>query len=78
MQSKVEQKRPQNLFKNSRLSRKSAAEYLGINVGTLAKWASVGNPCIPYHKVGKKVVYLQADLDAFLVSNRVEGVGSKI
>lgn len=56
----------------ARYTRKLAAEYLGINVGTLAKWASIGHPFIPYHKLGKKVVYLQNDLDDFLANNRID------
>ncbi len=57
-----------------RFNRKEAAEYLGIAEGTLAKWASIGHPYIPYHRIGKKAVYFQTDLDEYLEKNRVQEV----
>lgn len=51
-----------------KLNRKSAAEYLGVTEGTLAVWASTGRYRLPFIKVGRKVFYTLADLDAFLES----------
>ncbi|QIA63559.1 helix-turn-helix domain-containing protein [Vibrio astriarenae] len=52
----------------SKLNRKLAAEYLGVTEGTLAVWASTGRYSLPFVKVGRKVFYTLADLDAFLES----------
>lgn len=55
----------------SRLTRKEAAEYIGVSPQTLANWACSGRECIPFYKVGKKkVIYHKSDLDAYLVSVR--------
>ncbi|MGR5166356.1 helix-turn-helix domain-containing protein [Vibrio astriarenae] len=52
----------------NKLNRKLAAEYLGVTEGTLAVWASTGRYSLPFIKVGRKVFYTLADLDAFLES----------
>lgn len=52
----------------NKLNRKMAAEYLGVTEGTLAVWASTGRYKLPFIKVGRKVFYTVADLDAFLES----------
>jgi predicted site-specific integrase-resolvase len=61
-----------NLNANSKfgnkLNRKMAAECLGVTEGTLAVWASTGRYSLPFIKVGRKVFYTIADLDAFLES----------
>jgi predicted DNA-binding transcriptional regulator AlpA len=46
-----------------------AAEYLGISASTLAKWRMRGDPPA-YLKLGKVVVYNQADLDRWLEACR--------
>ena len=56
-----------------RLNRKEAAKYLGVTAHTLAQWACFGSHQIPYFKLGKKVIYMQADLDAYLAQHRVGG-----
>ncbi|WP_431712477.1 helix-turn-helix domain-containing protein [Serratia marcescens] len=54
-----------------RMTRKEAAEYIGVNPATMANWASSGRVQIPYYKAGlKKVVYLKSDLDSYLLSTR--------
>jgi excisionase family DNA binding protein len=53
-----------------RLNRKDAAEYLGVSVPTLEGWASKGGGPA-YCKMGRRVVYLRSDLDAFIQSRRV-------
>ena len=56
-----------------RFDRKTAAQYLGLEHGTLAQWACRGYPNLPYYRCGRKVTYLQKDLDAFMGKNRVGG-----
>lgn len=53
-----------------RLTRAEAAAYLGVNSQTLANWAHTGKVEIPHHKVGRKVIYMKADLDGYLASTR--------
>lgn len=54
-----------------RMTRKEAADYIGVNPATMANWASSGRVKIPYYKAGlKKVVYLKSDLDSYLLSTR--------
>ena len=60
-------------FSSKKFNRREAALYLGVEPITLAIWASRGEPNIPYFRLGKKVVYSQDDLDAFLESHRVDG-----
>jgi len=44
----------------------SAAEILGVTPGTLAVWRCTGRYSLPFIKVGRKVRYRRADLDAWL------------
>lgn len=53
-----------------KLTRSEAAEHLGVNTQTLANWAHTGKVKIPFHKVGRKVIYFKSDLDAYLDSTR--------
>lgn len=53
-----------------RLTRAEAAAYLGVNSQTLANWAHTGKVQIPHYKVGRKVIYMRADLDGYLASTR--------
>lgn len=43
-----------------------AAKYLGVAVGTLSVWRSVGRYALPFVKVGRRVKYRRSDLDAWL------------
>jgi predicted site-specific integrase-resolvase len=45
-----------------------AADFLGLKVGTLAVWRSVGRYDLPYTKVGRYVRYRETDLVNFLNS----------
>jgi hypothetical protein len=50
-----------------------AAEYLGLKSTTLRDWRARRRvPQPPYHKLGGKVYYSTADLDAFICSQRIE------
>jgi hypothetical protein len=59
---------------NKLLSSRQAAEYLGIKEGTLRLWRSnmityplsCSTPVIKYRKIGKKIIYSSADLDAHI------------
>lgn len=55
---------------DKRLTRSEAAKHLGVNTQTLANWAHTGRVKIPFHKVGRKVIYIKSDLDAYLDSTR--------
>lgn len=52
------------------LSNKEAAALLGCTPKTLEVWRCTGRVRIPYHKVGRRVVYRRRDLEAFLEANR--------
>lgn len=51
---------------NKLLTRKEAAEYLGLSEGTLAVWKTTKRYPLPLIKVGRSVRYRQSDLDKFL------------
>ncbi|HAD5966126.1 TPA_asm: DNA-binding protein [Salmonella enterica subsp. enterica serovar Typhimurium] len=56
-----------------RMTRKEAAEYLGVSPSTMAVWACTGLVKIPYYRAGaKKVIYMKSDLDAYIESTRTE------
>ena len=48
------------------LDEKQAAEHLTVSPGTLSVWRSTGRYNLPFVKVGRKVRYQRADLDAWL------------
>jgi excisionase family DNA binding protein len=50
------------------LDEKAAAELLQLSPGTLSVWRSTGRYCIPFVKVGRRVRYRRADLEAWLAS----------
>lgn len=53
------------------LTRKEAAEYLGVTVRTLSVWACVKRYNLPYVKIGRLAKYRRADLDAFITQRTV-------
>lgn len=58
-----------------RLSEREAAAYLGpLSVRTLQDWRIKGIGPV-YAKLGKRIAYDVADLDAFLQASRVEPKG---
>jgi hypothetical protein len=68
-----QQKKVEPLRSNSELlTRREAAEYLGVAVQTLAIWKTHGRYELPMVKVGRLAKYRLSDLDNFLVS-RTEG-----
>jgi len=58
--------------KEELLTRKQAANYLGIAASTLAIWASVKRYNLPYIKIGHLVKYRRKDLDAFIASRTIQ------
>lgn len=54
------------IFQERLLTRQQAADYLGVQPGTLAVWASTGRYKLPMLKAGRLVRYKRSDLDAFL------------
>ncbi len=51
------------------------ANYLGVPVATLAQWRHVGRGP-GFHKVGRHVRYVWADVDHWLDDQRSDGRGS--
>ena len=49
-----------------RLDSAAAADYVGVAQQTLALWRSAGRYSLPYSKIGRKIYYSRADLDAWL------------
>lgn len=58
--------------KEELLTRKQAANYLGISATTLAVWASVKRYNLPYIKIGHLAKYRRKDLDIFIASRTVQ------
>ncbi len=48
------------------MTRKQAADYLGVRPQTLAVWGSTGRYSLPFLKVGRNVRYRKSDLDLWL------------
>ena len=58
---------------NRLLPNREAAAYLGVAPNTLDVWRCAKRYAIPYVKVGRKVMYRVAELDAWLESRTVGG-----
>ena len=58
------------------LTRKEAAEYLGIKAKTLAVWLCVGRYNLPCVKIGRLAKYRKEDLDNF-IEQRSIGAGQE-
>ena len=65
----------QLLGKAGLLNNAEAAEYLGVAQQTLTIWRCVKRYNIPFVKVGSRVKYRREDLDAWLASRTVGGLG---
>lgn len=57
------------------LDDKAAASILDVSPGTLSVWRSTGRYNLPFLKIGRKVRYRRADLEAWLAS-RVRETGA--
>lgn len=58
-------------FNQDRLSRREAAEYLGLKVSTLAADVTTKRLGLPYFKVGSRVYYRRTELDQFIENCKV-------
>ena len=53
-----------------RLSVTEAAPFLGVSVFTVRAW--IRQRRLPFHRLGRRIVLDQADLERFLAAHRVE------
>lgn len=51
------------------LTRREAAEFLGIKENTLAVWACTQRYDLPYVKIGRLIKYRRTDLEQFITQN---------
>lgn len=58
-------------FQSNLLSRKEAADFLGVSPDTLAVWACTNRYGLPLVKVGRLVKYRLDDLNDFIESRTV-------
>lgn len=65
----------QLLGKAGLMNNTEAAEYLGVAPNTLNVWRCNERYNIPFVKVGSRVKYRKEDLDAWLASRTVRGLG---
>lgn len=56
------------------MTRQEAASYLGVSVWTLNAWASRGGVALPFYRVGRRAMYKQSDVLAFLEASK-QGLG---
>lgn len=54
------------MYQSELLTRKQAAEYLGVAEQTLAVWKCTKRYPLPVVKIGRLVRYKKSDLDAFI------------
>jgi len=59
------------MFEKKLLSRKEAAECLGVKPQTLAAWHVTGRYGLPVVKVGRAVRYRLADLERWIASRTI-------
>lgn len=52
----------------SLLDEKQAAQYISVSPGTLSVWRSTGRYGLPFLKIGSKVRYRLADIEAWLAT----------
>ena len=53
------------------LSAGEAANYLSVSIRTLATWRSIGQPAIPYSKIGRLIRYKKSELDIYIDKNTI-------
>jgi len=52
-----------------------AAKFLGLSVSTLRNWRFLSRGPA-YHLLGRRIVYFQDDLEAYIAAHRVDPEGS--
>ena len=50
------------------MSTQAAAVYMGLKPQTLSAWRCSGRYCLPFLKIGRKVLYKKIDLDDWMRS----------
>jgi excisionase family DNA binding protein len=58
------------------LSLMEAARHLGVSPHTLRAWANYQHR-LPFYRLGRRLRFAVADLDAFLAAHRVEASGPR-
>lgn len=48
------------------MSTQTAAVYMGLKPQTLSAWRCSGRYCLPFLKVGRKVLYKKTDVDTWM------------
>ena len=56
------------VVKIEKFNTQQAADYLDLKPVTLSSWRSKGSSTLKYKKIGRRVFYLQTDLDDFIES----------
>lgn len=59
-------------FLDERMTRPSAADYLGVSPEFLESNVVTKRHKIPYIKLGSRVFYLKSDLDEWILAHKVE------
>jgi excisionase family DNA binding protein len=68
--------RPSGITPAAEFTNAEAAAYLGISPEALEIWRCTGRYQIPYLKIGRRVRYRRAHLDAWLASRTVGACGA--
>jgi len=58
-------------IKNEWMNPQQTSKEYGFSISTLAKWR-MDNVNIPFSRIGKYIKYKRSDVEAFIVSSRVE------
>lgn len=69
MKDSKELKQDGKLFVALMMKTGAAAKYTGISPRTLEKWRATRSD-LPFHRLGRAIVYSKDDLDQFLAKNR--------
>lgn len=60
-------------YRDDLLTRKEAAEILGVKERTLTHWKCVGRYNLPYVKIGRLIKYRRSDLETFILRGVKDG-----
>lgn len=55
------------------LNAEQAAAAIGSNPATMSVWRCTKRQVIPYHKIGRRVVYKAGDLKKFMQARTIDG-----
>lgn len=54
------------------------AKQLNVTTGTLATWRYTGRTDLPFVKIGRKVMYRQSDINAYLERHTFQHTGQEV